>query len=50
MNEQITLTVSVQEVNGILAGLGQLPYVQVVELIAKLKQQAEGQLQKPEGA
>jgi hypothetical protein len=44
MPEQITLTVTVAEVNGILQSLGQMPYAQVFSLIEKLKVQAEKQV------
>lgn len=42
--QQIQLTVSLSEVNQILETLGQLPYAQVYQLIAKVQQQAESQL------
>jgi hypothetical protein len=44
MGNTITLTLSVQEVNQILGALGQAPFVQVVELVGKVKQQAEAQV------
>jgi predicted DNA-binding ArsR family transcriptional regulator len=47
MNTQpINLEVSLEELNKILTALGNLPYVQVYELITNIQQQAEGQLQK----
>jgi len=46
MNEQsITFTVTLAEANGILQSLAQLPFAQVVDLISKLKEQAQVQLQ-----
>lgn len=36
----ITLNLNVNEVNGILAALSQMPYGQVAELIAKIREQA----------
>lgn len=46
MNEQnITLTLSVAAVNCIMQGLSQMPFGQVVDLVASIKQQAEAQLQ-----
>jgi hypothetical protein len=41
----IKLELTVEEVNGILQGLGQLPYVQVVTLVEKIKEQATPQVQ-----
>jgi hypothetical protein len=41
---EITLTLSVAETNLILEALGQMPYVRVYELIAKMQQQAQAQL------
>lgn len=40
----ISLTVTVAEINGILAGLARLPYGDVFTLIAKLQAQAKQQL------
>lgn len=40
----IKLELSIEETNGILHALGQLPYVQVVALIEKIKGQAEEQV------
>jgi len=46
MNEQnITLTLSLKDVNCLMQGLSQMPFGQVVDLIANIKQQAEKQLQ-----
>lgn len=41
---EINLTLSVAETNLILEALGQMPYVRVYELIAKMQQQAQTQL------
>ena len=37
----IKLELSIEETNGILHALSQLPYIQVAALIEKIKQQAE---------
>jgi hypothetical protein len=42
--QEVTLTLTVAEVNQILEALGQMPYVRVYELIAKMQQQAQAQL------
>ena len=42
--KEITLTVKVEEINMILSALGNLPFIQVHELIAKLQTQATEQL------
>ena len=47
-NVTIKLELSLQEVNAIMAGLGQLPYVQVVDVVEKIKVQAVPQTQKPQ--
>ena len=45
----ITLTMTVDQVNVILNALGQRPFVEVADLIAKIKMDAEQQLgPKPE--
>ena len=44
MSQEINLVLSVQEVNQVLAGLGSQPFIQVVDLINKVKAQAEGQI------
>lgn len=44
MQPQITLNLSVPETNLVLEALGNLPYVQVCELITKIHQLAEPQL------
>ena len=40
----IQLEITVDEANLILEGLGQMPFVKVYELIAKLQEQARSQL------
>jgi len=52
MNEtqEISLQLTLGEVNQILDGLGGLPYRQVYQLIGKIQRQAETQLQQPEQA
>jgi hypothetical protein len=42
--DQISLSLSLPETNVVLEALGQLPYAQVYELIAKVRQQAQAQL------
>ena len=44
----INLSLELNEVNGILAALGQMPYAQVRELIEKIQQQAVPQVQTTE--
>ena len=44
-NVTIKLELSLQEVNAIMTGLGQLPYVQVVDVVEKIKAQAIPQTQ-----
>jgi hypothetical protein len=41
---KITLELTVEETNYILAALGQRPFAEVVELISRLKKEAEAQL------
>ena len=43
----IELKFELAEVNGILTALGQMPYIQVKDLIAKIQAQAQPQV-KPE--
>ena len=42
--QEITLTLTLAEINQILKSLGELPYVQSFELISKIQQQAQQQL------
>ena len=41
----ITLELELAEVNGVLAALGQVPFVQVSRLISKIQEQALPQVQ-----
>lgn len=43
--EQISINLTLEEVNQILESLGQRPYVEVFQLINKIKAQAEAQVQ-----
>lgn len=43
--KEITLTLTVDETNQILEGLGNLPFKEVFQLIGKIQQQAGAQLQ-----
>jgi len=45
MND-IALTLTLNEINLIMSALGNAPYVQVAELVGKVKQQAQSQLEK----
>lgn len=42
---KLNLSLSIPEINSIMAGLGNMPYVQVTELITSIRQQIEPQLQ-----
>lgn len=42
----IELTLTIEEVNQLLSALGQRPYQEVFQLINKIQQQAQSQLQK----
>ncbi len=42
--EMITLELTIDETNAILAGLGQQPYIKVVDLVQKIQQQGASQL------
>ena len=46
----ITLTVSIDEANLILDGIGRMPFAKVYELVAKIQQQAKAQVQNGAGA
>jgi len=49
MNEkEITLKLTIEDINGILNGLGKLPLEQSLGLFTKVKQQAEAQLPQQE--
>lgn len=43
----IELKLEINEVNGVLTALGQMPYVQVDALIAKIRDQAISQVESP---
>ncbi|WP_018658351.1 hypothetical protein [Actinomadura flavalba] len=44
MQQKITLTLTLPEINQILDALGTLPYAQVYELVAAVQSQAQTQL------
>ena len=46
--EQISLELTLGEVNQVLEALGTMPYRQVYQLIGKIQRQGESQLQQPE--
>lgn len=46
--EQISINLTIEEVNKVLESLGQCPYVEVFQLINKIKAQAEAQIQATE--
>lgn len=46
--EQISINLTIEEVNKILESLGQCPYVEIFQLINKIKSQAEAQIQATE--
>lgn len=43
--EQISINLTIEELNKILESLGERPYVEVFQLINKIRAQAEAQLQ-----
>lgn len=43
-DKPIVLNVTLKEVNGILVSLSRMPYIEVVDLIAKLQMQAKDQI------
>lgn len=43
--EQISINLTIEELNKILESLGERPYVEVFQLINKIQAQAEAQLQ-----
>ena len=47
-NKEISITLPVQAWNVVMNALGQRPYLEVAELIANIKVQAENNLQKQE--
>jgi len=48
VNKVLTLTLTLGEVNGVLTALGNLPFAQVTDLIAKIRGQAGPQLVPPQ--
>lgn len=50
MEQIINIELTVNEVNVILRSLGQHPFVEIADLIAKIKQQGEAQITKQEAA
>ncbi|MGR9053654.1 MAG: hypothetical protein ACU84J_13495 [Gammaproteobacteria bacterium] len=50
MMKELDLNLSIDEINLILEGLGNLPFNKVYALIAKIQEQAGRQLQSPEAA
>lgn len=46
--QEITITLTLAEVNQILAGLGEKTYKEVFQLVSKIQQQAHIQLEKAE--
>ena len=44
MQQQLTLTLAVEDVNLILEGLGSLPYAKVYTVVAAIQKQAQQQL------
>ncbi len=42
--QELTLTLTVEDVNAVLEGLGNLPFAKVYALVAKIQTQASGQL------
>ena len=43
---EIKLSLTVEEVNGVLQALGNMPYVQVAALVEKIRSQAAPQVEK----
>ncbi|HEY0737443.1 MAG TPA: hypothetical protein VGD69_21170 [Herpetosiphonaceae bacterium] len=43
--QPVQLSLSLNEVNTVLEALGQMPYIKVYQLIGKIQQQAQEQLQ-----
>lgn len=46
--EQYSLNLTIEEINKIISGLSHMPYVQVFELIEKVKSQTQAQIQAKE--
>ena len=47
-NQELSLQLTLSEINQILDALGSVPYRQIFQLINKIQRQAEGQLQQPQ--
>ena len=45
--KEMTLKLTIEEVNQVLTALGSLPFIQVHELIGKIQAQASAQLKAP---
>jgi hypothetical protein len=41
---EITITLSLEELNGVMTALGNMPYVQAAPLVDKIRNQAQPQL------
>lgn len=50
MEQSITLELSLAEINAVLTALGQMPFVQVADLIGKVREQAIRQAQPNQAA
>lgn len=48
--KELNLTLTLDELNIVMSGLGKLPLETVLNVFSKLRQQAEAQLQEPEKA
>lgn len=48
--QEITLTLTLAEINQILSSLGEQPYKEVFQLVNKIQQQAQRQLENAENA
>lgn len=46
--EQYSLNLTIEEINKIISGLSQMSYIQVFELIEKIKSQTQAQIQAKE--
>ena len=46
---KVTITLSVEEANYVLGALGARPFAEVADLIAKIKKEAEEQINKDNG-
>lgn len=46
-NTKINLTLTVDQINGVLEALGNMPFARVVDLVADIRNQAMNQVQPP---